>query len=290
MSSLQAVVLLGAAFLVAWGLMEVWRGVKDPVRETTERTLRGEIGAAKAGSGSGSGSGSSSTGGSGAGKPGAAVPTGTPKTDTGSGPNPVATPAPQPLPTPTPTPKVEPTPEPVPTPEPKSDTPIADKPYLGPGDIPGIVFDAADEIKLGEAIFKATGKLSGLAAKYGAKTLGYAYDGYQLLSDVYEAYESGTKSEILRAVFRNIGSMVGGGLGAAGGATAGGLFSSPTVVGVPVGVIGGAILGSAGGSAAGSYLGDKATDLVLWTGDLIMWGYNSLFGSPPAPPVRLPTR
>lgn len=44
MSTLQAVLMLGGAFVVVWGLMSVWQGVQNPLQTQVERTLRGEPG------------------------------------------------------------------------------------------------------------------------------------------------------------------------------------------------------------------------------------------------------
>ena len=41
LSALQAVILLGAGFVVAWGLMEVWTSLSVPARETAEFTIKG---------------------------------------------------------------------------------------------------------------------------------------------------------------------------------------------------------------------------------------------------------
>lgn len=42
MEALQAVILLGAAFVVTWGLMEVWDGVKDDIMEAIRATATGQ--------------------------------------------------------------------------------------------------------------------------------------------------------------------------------------------------------------------------------------------------------
>jgi hypothetical protein len=41
MEALQAVILLGAAFVVTWGLMTVWGEVKNDVKDTTSNTVKG---------------------------------------------------------------------------------------------------------------------------------------------------------------------------------------------------------------------------------------------------------
>jgi hypothetical protein len=55
MTTLQAVLLLGAAFVVVWGLMAAWKAAEKPLAEQAERTLAGEAGdgAAKPPSGGG---------------------------------------------------------------------------------------------------------------------------------------------------------------------------------------------------------------------------------------------
>ena len=47
-SPLQAVSLIGAAFVVVWGLMTVWQGLRDPLKWQVVRTLNGEPGGAHA--------------------------------------------------------------------------------------------------------------------------------------------------------------------------------------------------------------------------------------------------
>lgn len=115
MTALQAVVMIGAAFVVVWGFMEAWRGARDPLTETTEKTLRGEIGTPRAGSG-----GSAAAAGPRA-QPapgpsaGTAPPVETTKprapggSDTPGLPRPTPTPKPQPAPTPTPPAVTKPT-------------------------------------------------------------------------------------------------------------------------------------------------------------------------------------
>jgi len=44
MSTLQAVLLLGGAFVVVWGLMGVWQGVQAPLAEQAKKTLAGQAG------------------------------------------------------------------------------------------------------------------------------------------------------------------------------------------------------------------------------------------------------
>lgn len=53
MSTLQAVLLLGGAFVVVWGLMSVWQDSQQPLQEQVEKTLRGEPGNPAAGNGGG---------------------------------------------------------------------------------------------------------------------------------------------------------------------------------------------------------------------------------------------
>ncbi len=55
MSTLQAVLLLGAAFLVTWGLMDVWKRSQDPLQTEVAKTLRGERGSITPGRGGGGG-------------------------------------------------------------------------------------------------------------------------------------------------------------------------------------------------------------------------------------------
>lgn len=58
MSTLQAVLLLGAAFVVVWGLMAAWKAVQKPTTEQARRTLNGEwndVAAKPPGSGGGQG-------------------------------------------------------------------------------------------------------------------------------------------------------------------------------------------------------------------------------------------
>jgi hypothetical protein len=44
MTTLQAVLLLGAGFVVVWGLMAAWKAAEKPLAEQAERTLAGEAG------------------------------------------------------------------------------------------------------------------------------------------------------------------------------------------------------------------------------------------------------
>lgn len=55
MSTLQAVLLLGGAFVVVWGLVAVWNGVQTPLQEQADKTLRGIPGNPAAGTPPGSG-------------------------------------------------------------------------------------------------------------------------------------------------------------------------------------------------------------------------------------------
>jgi hypothetical protein len=69
MSALQAVLLLGAGFLVTWGLMEIWNDSKDTASTNVNLTVRGEIGKNGSGSGDSGGGGSSDSGDSTAARP-----------------------------------------------------------------------------------------------------------------------------------------------------------------------------------------------------------------------------
>lgn len=51
MSTLQAVLLLGAGFLVVWGLMDVWKEAQDPLQAKVDDTLRGKMGKITPGNG-----------------------------------------------------------------------------------------------------------------------------------------------------------------------------------------------------------------------------------------------
>jgi hypothetical protein len=77
MSALQAVILLGAAFVVVWGLMQIWKATEPDLERQARQTLSGIPGTPSPGNGAGA----------------------------NANPAPTPTPKPQPKPTPTPTPK-----------------------------------------------------------------------------------------------------------------------------------------------------------------------------------------
>ena len=57
MEALQAVILLGAAFLIIWGLMALYDGAKGDADANIKSILKGKAGNAAGGAGAGAGAG-----------------------------------------------------------------------------------------------------------------------------------------------------------------------------------------------------------------------------------------